>query len=69
MVGTVVNLLEEQRNPKILKERIVMENARHFQDVLSSNVKLPLTVPSQIEDLNNALIDIELSVAMVNIFY
>lgn len=65
MVGTVVNLLEEQRNPKIVKERIVMENAHHFQDVLSSNVKLPLTVPSQIEDLNNALIDIELSVAMV----
>ncbi len=42
-----------------------MENARYFQQLVNSNVKLPLKIPSQIEDLNNALVNIELSVAMV----
>lgn len=64
-MGRAVQLLEEQRNPKIIQERIVTENSRHFDEVLKSNVRLPLTNISQIEDLNSSLINIELSVAMV----
>ena len=50
----------------MVKERIVMENARYFQNLLSRNVVLPLKNPAEIEDLNNALVNIELSVAMVS---
>ena len=64
-----VQLLEEQRNPKIVQERIITENAKHFQNILAANVKLPLTEPDQIEYLDSVLSNMELSVAMVNICF
>ena len=64
-----VQLLEEQRNPKIVQERIITENKKRFQNILSANVKPPLTEPDQIEHLDSALSNMELSVAMVNICF
>ena len=66
MVTTLVTIAEEQRNPKMVKERIVNENAHYFQQLLIRNLKLPLKIPSAIEELNNALVNIELSVALVS---
>lgn len=66
LMTRTVQILEEQRNPKVVHERVLTENARFFDQVLKSNVKLPLTNTSQIEDLNISLINMELSVAMVN---
>ena len=68
MVTTLVTIAEEQRNPKMVKERIVNENAHYFQQLLIRNVKLPLKIPSAIEELNNALVNIELSVALVSTY-
>lgn len=42
MVGRVVQILEEQRDPKIVVERVVLENARYFDELLTTNVSLPL---------------------------
>lgn len=60
-----IHLLEDQQSPRMVQERVVNENARHFESVLATNVNLPLNRPQELEDLNEALNDIELSVALV----
>lgn len=65
LVRRGVKLLEEQQGPTAVQDRIINENARHFESVLKANVTFPLKAPQQIEDLNESLNDPDLSVAMV----
>jgi hypothetical protein len=47
-------------------ETTILEHFHHFEKVLTSNVKLPLQHYSEIEYLNSALANNDLSIAMVS---
>jgi hypothetical protein len=43
----------------------IFANFKYFADLMKLNVSLRLDTPARIEDLNTALLDLNLSVAMV----
>lgn len=66
--NTVVKLLKNMVDPKLTKERVINEHHAHFRKVVADNLKLPINDPDQVEVLNNALLDMKLSVCLVCIF-
>lgn len=68
LMERAVHLLEGQQSSSALQERVVNENAKHFESVLNAYVKLPLRNPQELVDLNEALNDTPFAVAMVQSF-
>ena len=67
--NTVVKLLKDMVDPKLTKERVINDHHAHFRKVVADNLKLPIHDPDQVEVLNNALLDMKLSVCLVRIFF
>ena len=59
-------ITEKQHDKNLIKEKIVLQYARHFQNLVQSNIRLPLKIATQVEDLNNCLLDLDLSVVLVS---
>ena len=47
----------------------IIANYKYFSETMRLNISLRLDSPNRIEDLNTALIDVNLSVAMVLFYY
>jgi len=52
-------------DPKLTKEKVINDNYEHFRTVVHDNLSLPLTDPENVPVLNNALLDMRLSVSLV----
>jgi len=52
-------------DPKLTKEKVINDNYEHFRMVVHDNLSLPLTDPENVPVLNNALLDMKLSVSLV----
>ena len=61
----MLEIAEEQRSLKVVKERVIWGNGHYFNSIVNSNVRLPLSSPAQIEELDSVLADIEFLWAMV----
>lgn len=64
-----MKLLKDMVDPKLTKERVINDHHAHFRKVVADNLKLPIHDPDQVEVLNNALLDMKLSVCLVRIFF
>lgn len=51
MVGRVMQILEEKRDPQIVVERVVLGNPRYFDKFLKTNVTLPFNPNAELEIL------------------
>ena len=64
LLTEAVGLLKLQ-SPVSAATSSILSNYKVFSDILKLNISLRLDSPSRIEDLNTALTDVSLSVAMV----
>ena len=67
MMRSMLEIAEEQRSLKVVKERVIWENVRYFTEIVNSNVRLPLSSPAKLEELNGTLVEVEFSVAMASV--
>lgn len=64
-----LNVVKDLRDPHVTKERVIRENLDHFKNVVKSQLTLPLSLPEEVSVLNTALIDLELSISLVNVSF
>ena len=67
-LSQTVKLLQNMADRNKTKEAVINEHHSHFREVIKEHLKLPITDPNQVEVLNNALLDIKLSISLVGLF-